>query len=210
MFKVTEKEEIAVLRIRGIYTSLQTATDKLARSLLFESIISSASQRKNIFNFGSERKKMVSAQKEKSKLLEVLTILKAEMEACFPTIRDDRLYFRCRLVDENELDTDRFCDSEARSAYDMVACLEELNHRMSKIMSFTEVAEVVKNPSSYAYCPALAIPNMGISQALQTYLKELKEAEATRSETYGIPNPNTSRRKQKNRSKCKKNGKKHQ
>lgn len=208
MFKVTQKEENAVMRIQGVYTSLQLATDKVARSLLFDPAISSASQ-KSIFNFGSERRKEAAAQKEKVKLLEVLTVLKAEVEACLPTIVNDRLSFKCRLVDEYEFDTDRFRVSEAKSAYDMVACLDELERRMSKILAFPEVAEVVANSANYAYCPSLAVPDMGISQIAQTYVKELKEEEATRSDTHGIPNPNTSRRKQKNRCKSKKNGKKH-
>lgn len=209
MFKVTPKEENAVMRIQGVYTSLQLATDKVARSLLFAPTISSASQ-KSIFGFNSERKQKVAAQKEKIKLLEVLTVLKAEVEACLPTIASGRLYFKCRLVDENEFDTDRFRISEATSALDMVACLEELERRVSKMMSFPEVAEVVTNPINYTYCSSLATPNMGISQFSQVYLKELQAEEATRSDTYGVPNPNTSRRKQKNRSKSKKNGKKHQ
>ncbi len=209
MFKVTPKEENAVMRIQGVYTSLQLATDKVARSLLFDPTISSASQ-KSIFGFNSERKQKVAAQKEKIKLLEVLTVLKAEVEACLPTIASGRLYFKCRLVDENEFDTDRFRISEATSALDMVACLEELERRVSKMMSFPEVAEVVTNPINYTYCSSLATPNMGISQFSQVYLKELQAEEATRSDTYGVPNPNTSRRKQKNRSKSKKNGKKHQ
>lgn len=208
MFKVTKKEEIAVMRIQSVHTDLQVAADKVARSLLFEPVISSASQ-KSIFNFGSERRKEAAAQKEKAKLLGVLTVLKAEVEACLPTIANDRLSFKCRLVDENEFDTDRFRVSEAKSAYDMVACLDELERRMSKMLAFPEVAEVIANSANYAYCPSLAIPNMGIAQIAQTYLKELKEEEATRSDTYGIPNPNTSRRKQKNRCKSKKNGKKH-
>lgn len=209
MFKVTQKEENAVMRIQGVYTSLQLATDQVARSLLFDPTISSASQ-KSIFGFNSERKQKVAAQKEKIKLLEVLTVLKAEVEACLPTIASGRLYFKCRLVDENEFDTDRFRISEATSALDMVACLEELERRVSKMMSFPEVAEVVTNPINYTYCSSLATPNMGISQFSQVYLKELQAEEATRSDTYGVPNPNTSRRKQKNRSKSKKNGKKHQ
>ena len=209
MFKVTQKEENAVMRIQGVYTSLQLATDQVARSLLFDPTISSASQ-KSIFGFNSERKQKVAAQKEKIKLLEVLTVLKAEVEACLPTIASGRLYFKCRLVDENEFDTDRFRISEATSALDMVACLEELERRVSKMMSFPEVAEVVTNPINYTYCSSLATPNMGISQFSQVYLKELQAEEATRSDTYGVPTPNTSRRKQKNRSKSKKNGKKHQ
>lgn len=206
MFKVTKKEEIAVMRIEGVHTSLQTATDKLARTLLFDPAISSAS-RKPIFNFGAERKQ-AAAQKEKVKLFEVLTVLKTEMEACLPSIVDNRLRFKCRLVDENEFDTNRFCISEANSSVDMIACLEELERRISKMLAFPEVAEVVGNPSNYAYCPFLATPNMGISQFLQTYIKELKEDEANRSEARGIPNPNTSRQKKKRRSHGKRNGKK--
>lgn len=204
MFKVTKKEENAVMRIQGVYTSLQLATDKVARSLLFAPAISSASQ-KSIFNFGSERRN----QKEKIKLLEVLTVLKAEVEACLPTIVNNRLYFKCRLVDENEFDTDHFRVSEAKSAYDMVACLDELERRMSKMLAYPEVAEVAQNPACYAYCPSLAVPNLGISQFFQTYIKELKTDEATKSDACGVWNPNTSRRKQKNRCKSKKNGKKH-
>lgn len=207
MFKVTKKEEIAVMRIQGVYTSLQIATDKVARALLFEPAIYSASK-KSFLGFGSERKQKAAAEKEKCKLLEVLTVLKAEVESCLPTIADGKLYFKCRLVDENEFDTDRFCISEANSSVDMIACLKELERRISKMLAFPEVAEVVGNPSNYAYCPSLATPNMGISQFLQTYIKELKEDEANRSEARGIPNPNTSRQKKKRRAHGKRNGKK--
>lgn len=207
MFKVTQKEEIAVMRIQGIYTSLQIATDKLARSLLFEPVISSTAQ-KPILGFGSGRRQKEAAQKEKHKLLEVLTILRAEIEACLPTTVRGRLYFKCRLVDENEFDTDRFCTSEAKSANDMIACFEELERRMSKVMAYPEIAEVVQKPYSYELFPSLARPNLGISQIAQAYLDALEAEKSTNSGACGVLNPNTSRRKKIRRSKVKKSGKK--
>lgn len=208
MFKVTKKEENAVTRIQGIYTSLQFATDKVARSLLFDHNASLA-PRKSIFGFGSGHSQKDTIPKEKIKLLEVLTILKSEVEACLPTIVGDHLFFKCRLVDENECDIDRFRISEAQNTYDMIACFEELERRISKMLAFPEIAEVVQNPSSYAYCTSLAIPNLGISCLSQTYLKELKSEEAAKLNASDIQNPNISRRKKKaRRSKRKKSGNK--
>lgn len=207
MFKVTSKEENAVMRIQGVYTSLQIAADKVARTLLFDSAITAASQ-KHFFKFSSERKQKIAAREEKCKLLEVITLLKAELEACQPTIAGDHLYFKCRLVDTNEFDTDRFRTSEANSSVDMVACFEELERRMSKMLDYPEVAEVVQNTSNYAYCPCFATPNLGISQFFKTYIKELKADEEAKPTACGVQNPNTSHRKKARRSK--KNRKKHQ
>lgn len=209
MFKITQKEVNAVAKIQGVYTSLQLATDKVARSLLFEPAIASASQ-KSFFNFGSERRKKSNIQGEKVKLLEVLAILKAEIEACLPSIMGDHLYLKCRLVDANEFNTDNFRISEAQNALDMIACFEELDRRMSKMLAFPEVAEVVQNPINYSYCLPLATPNLGISEFFQTYLQELKDDEVTSSDSYHAQNPNTSHRKKIRRSKSKKNKNKHQ
>lgn len=198
MFKVTKKEEDAVTRIQGIYTSLQFAADKVARSLLFDHNASLA-PRKSIFGFGTGQNQKDAIQKEKIKLLEVLTILKAEVEACLPTIVGDHLFFKCRLVDENECDIDRFRISEAQNTYEMIACFEELERRISKMLTFPEIAEVVQNPSSYAYCTSLAIPNLGISRLSQIYLKELKAEETTKLNVISIQNSSISRRKKKAR-----------
>lgn len=186
MFKVTKAEETAVSGLEGIYHSLRTSAEKVARILFYDFPIATATPSnstkgaRGFFKgfFKKKPKDKVTVTKEDLMvLLEVLNLLQHEFETNMPLIVNGNLYFKFRCFDGREHDSHTYKIGEAKDRDDLIACFQAMEERIVRILATPEVAQVVKNTCLHPYCSLLAKEILGISSLHGTYLKSHKNEE---------------------------------